>query len=168
MSGATDARYRVSTGLAQLERTEPKRCVQPNGLGLKLVPGKGKNPIWFQEYIARSTPAVFDGRVFANGRIGENASKREIVTCWNAEDGTKLWEHTFSVLNTTVPFNRVGWGSVTGDPETGYLYALNVDGHLHCFDRDGNIVWDWRLSEDLGRAPATAVEPQHQLLMKTD
>ena len=112
----------------------------------------GENLIWFQEYIARSTPAVFDGRVCANGRTGKDADKREIVTCWNAQDGTKLWEHAFSVLNTTVPFNRVGWGSVTGDPDTGYLYALNIDGHLHCFDRDGNIVWSWRLSEDLGRA----------------
>ena len=112
----------------------------------------GENLIWFQEYVARSTPAVYDGRVCANGRTGEDAGKKEVVTCWNAEDGTKLWEHTFSVLNTTVPFNRVGWGSVTGDPETGYLYALNVDGHLHCFDRDGAIVWSWRLSEDLGRA----------------
>ncbi len=112
----------------------------------------GENLIWFQEYVARSTPAVFDGRVCANGRTGEDADKREIVTCWNAQDGTKLWEHAFSVLNTTVPFNRVGWGSVTGDPDTGYLYALNIDGHLHCFDRDGNIVWSWRLSEDLGRA----------------
>ena len=112
----------------------------------------GENLIWFQEYIARSTPAVFDGRVCANGRTGDDVAKKEIVTCWNAEDGTKLWEHTFSILNTTVPFNRVGWGSVTGDPETGYLYAMNVDGHLHCFDRDGNIVWNWRLAEDLGRA----------------
>ena len=41
---------------------------------------------------------------------------------------------------------------MTGDPETGHLYALNVDGHLHCFDRAGDIVWSWRLSEDLGRA----------------
>ncbi|MDE2904581.1 MAG: PQQ-binding-like beta-propeller repeat protein, partial [Acidobacteriota bacterium] len=112
----------------------------------------GENLIWFQEYIARSTPAVFDGRVCANGRTGDGVEKKEIVTCWNAENGSKLWEHTFSVLNTTVPFNRVGWGSVTGDPETGHLYALNVDGHLHCFDREGEIVWSWRLSEDLGRA----------------
>ena len=112
----------------------------------------GENLIWFQEYIARSTPAVFDGRVCANGRTGDGVEKKEIVTCWNAENGSKLWEHTFSVLNTTVPFNRVGWGSVTGDPETGHLYALNVDGHLHCFDRDGDIVWSWRLAEDLGRA----------------
>ena len=112
----------------------------------------GENLIWFQEYVGRSTPAVFDGRVCANGRTGDGVAKREMVTCWNAEDGTRLWEHAFSVLNTTVPFNRVGWGSVTGDPETGYLYALNVDGHLHCFNRGGDIVWSWRLSEDLGRA----------------
>ena len=112
----------------------------------------GENLIWFQEYIGRSTPAVFDGRICANGRTGEDVTEKEIVTCWNAEDGTKLWEHTFAVVNTTVPFNRVGWGSVTGDPDTGHLYALNVDGHLHCFDRDGEIVWSWRLAEDLGRA----------------
>ena len=112
----------------------------------------GDNLIWFQEYVGRSTPAVFDGRVCANGRTGDGVSKKEIVTCWDAEDGTKLWEHTFSILNTTVPFNRVGWGSVTGDPDTGYLYAMNIDGHLHCFDRDGAIVWSWRLAEDLGRA----------------
>ena len=112
----------------------------------------GENLVWFQPHIARSTPAVFDGRVCANGRTGEDVAKKEIVTCWNADDGTQLWEHTFSVTNTTVPFNRVGWGSVTGDPETGYLYALNVDGHLHAFDRDGAIVWSWRLHEELGRA----------------
>ena len=112
----------------------------------------GENLIWFQEYVARSTPAVFDGRVCANGRTGDGVAKKEIVTCWNAEDGTKLWEHSFSVVNTTVPFNRVGWGNVTGDPDTGYLYALNIDGHLHCFDRDGDVVWSVRLSEDLGRA----------------
>ncbi len=113
---------------------------------------EGENLIWFQPYIGRSTPAVFDGRVCANGRTGEDVDKQEIVTCWNAGDGAKLWEHTFSVFNTTVPFNRVGWGNVTGDPETGYLYAVNVDGHLNCFDRDGSIVWTWRLAEDLGRA----------------
>ena len=112
----------------------------------------GDNLIWFQEYVGRSTPAVFDGRVCANGRTGDGVSKKEIVTCWDAEDGTKLWEHTFNIVNTTVPFNRVGWGNVTGDPETGYLYAMNIDGHLHCFDRDGTIVWSWRLGEDLGRA----------------
>ena len=112
----------------------------------------GGNLIWSDRWIGRSTPTVFDGRVCANGRTGDDVSKREVVACWDAEDGTKLWEHAFSVMNTTVPFARVGWGSVTGDPETGFLFALNVDGHFNVFDRDGNIVWSWRLAEELGRA----------------
>ena len=112
----------------------------------------GENLIWSDAWTGRSTPAVFDSRVCANGRTGDAVSKQEIVACWNAEDGTKLWEHKFSVANTTVPFNRVGWGSVTGDSETGYLYALNIDGHFNVFDRSGDIVWSWRLSEELGRA----------------
>ena len=112
----------------------------------------GENLIWSDDWVGRSTPAVLDGRICANGRTGEGVSKAEIVACWNAENGTRLWTHTFSIANTTVPFNRVGWGSVTGDPETGYLFAVNVDGHLNAFARDGTIVWTWRLAEELGRA----------------
>ena len=112
----------------------------------------GENLIWSDEWVGRSTPAVFDGRVCANGRTGDGVSEKEIVACWQAEDGTKLWEHDFSITNTTVPFNRVGWGSVTGDAETGYLFAMNVDGHFNAYDRAGTIVWSWRLAEELGRA----------------
>ena len=113
---------------------------------------EGENLIWSDAWVGRSTPAVFDGRVCANGRTGGGVDEAEVVACWNAETGAKLWEHTFSLANTTVPFNRVGWGSVTGDPETGYLFAMNVDGHLNTFDRNGKIVWSWRMGEELGRA----------------
>ena len=113
---------------------------------------EGENLIWSAPWVGRSTPAVFDGRVCANGRTGAGVDEREVVACWDAESGAQLWEHTFNVLNTTVPFNRVGWGSVAGDTETGYLYAMNIDGHLNVFDRDGAIVWSWRLAEELGRA----------------
>jgi len=112
----------------------------------------GENLAWSDTWTGRSTPVVFDGRVCANGRTGEGVTEKEIVACWSAEDGTKLWEYSFGIANTTVPFNRVGWGNVTGDPETGYLFAMNIDGYLHAFDRDGTIVWSWRLAENLGRA----------------
>ena len=112
----------------------------------------GENLIWSDAWIGRSTPAVFDGRVCANGRTGNGVTEKEIVACWDAENGTKLWEHSFGIANTTVPFNRVGWGNVTGDSETGFLYAMNIDGHFNVFDRNGNIVWTWRLAENLGRA----------------
>ena len=112
----------------------------------------GENLVWSDSWVGRSTPAVFDGRVCANGRSGNGVDEQEVVACWNAETGAKLWQHHFNVANTTVPFNRVGWGSVAGDPETGYLYAMNIDGHLNAFDRDGTVVWTWRLAEDFGRA----------------
>ena len=112
----------------------------------------GENLIWSDAWVGRSTPAVFDGRVCANGRTGNGVTEKEVVACWNAENGTKLWEHSFGIANPTVPFNRVGWGNVTGDSETGFLYAMNIDGHFNVFDRDGNIVWTWRLAENLGRA----------------
>ncbi len=111
----------------------------------------GEHLIWRHDFTGRSTPAVFDGRACANGRTGDGATKQEIVACWNAESGELLWQRTFNVYNTTVPFNRVGWGSVAGDPETGYLYVTNVDGQLVCFDRDGEIVWTRRTFEELGR-----------------
>lgn len=111
----------------------------------------GENLVWRHDFTGRSTPVVFDGRVCANGRTGEGATKQETVACWSADSGELLWQRKFSVYNTTVPFNRVGWGSVAGDPETGYLYVTNVDGQLECFDRDGETVWTRRTFEELGR-----------------
>ena len=131
----------------------------------------GENLIWSDSWVGRSTPAVFDSRVCANGRTGAGVDEQEVVACWDAETGEKLWQHNFNVLNTTVPFNRVGWGSVTGDPASGYLYAMNIDGHLNTFDREGNIVWSWRLAEDLGRASgyggrtSTPIVDEDQLLL---
>jgi len=113
---------------------------------------EGENLVWSDAWIGRSTPVVFDGRVCANGRTGEGVTEKEVVACWRADDGTKLWEHSFGLANTTVPFNRVGWGNVAGDPVTGYLFAMNIDGNLNAFDRDGTIAWSWRLAENLGRA----------------
>lgn len=109
----------------------------------------GENVVFRIDWTGRSTPAVFDGRVCASGRADE---RYEVVGCWDAKDGRPLWRRRFPVYNTTIPFSRVGWASVSGDPETGYLYAQNGDGHLLCFDRDGRTVWEWRLGEEMGRS----------------
>jgi outer membrane protein assembly factor BamB len=109
----------------------------------------GENMLWRVDWVGRSTPAVFEGRVCASGRADQ---RFETIACWNAKDGAKLWERRFPVYNTTIPFSRVGWASVTGDPETGYLYAQNGDGHLVALDRDGKTVWDRRLGEEMGRS----------------
>ena len=109
----------------------------------------GENLVFRIDWTGRSTPAVFDGRVCASGRAD---GRFEVVACWDARDGRPLWQRRFPVYNTTIPYSRVGWASVTADPETGYLYAQNGDGHLLCFDRAGKTVWEWRLGEEMGRS----------------
>jgi outer membrane protein assembly factor BamB len=111
----------------------------------------GENLIWHAEFIGRSTPIVMNGRVYVIGRVGADLTQQEVVACYDAQNGGKLWEHRFNVFLTTVPFNRVGWTSLAGDPETGNVYASAVGGMFICYNRNGKILW-WRsLTEEFGR-----------------
>ncbi|HSR52634.1 MAG TPA: PQQ-binding-like beta-propeller repeat protein [Acidobacteriota bacterium] len=110
----------------------------------------GENLIWNQPFTGRSTPVVFDGRACANGRIGEGIDRQEMVACYDAETGEQLWEHRFTVFQTTVPWNRVGWPNLAADPDTGYLYVQGVGGTFKCLDRHGDVVWEKSLVEELG------------------
>ena len=104
----------------------------------------GENLIWRDDFTGRSTPVVLQGRVCANGRAGTGLLRQEVVACWDAGTGKRLWERRFDVYNTTVPFTRVGWAAIAGDPETGYVYAQNVDGQVVCLDKTGKTVWERR------------------------
>ncbi len=111
----------------------------------------GENLIWRQDFTGRSTPVALLGRVCANGRVGEGIDRQEMVACFDAETGKRLWEHRFNVYQTTVPWTRVGWANVTGDPETGYIYVQGVGGLFFCLDsQDGRVVWMRNLIEELG------------------
>jgi outer membrane protein assembly factor BamB len=116
----------------------------------------GDNLVWKAELTKedvtpRATPIVFDGRACISARAGAGLLRQEIAACFDAGNGKKLWERRFPVYNTTVPFSRVGWASLAGDPETGYVFAQNVDGQLVALDRAGKTVWQRRLGEELGR-----------------
>jgi len=109
----------------------------------------GEHLLWRQDFTGRSTPVVFDGKVCANGRTGEGILRQEMVACFDAQTGEKLWERRFNVWHSTVPWNRVGWANVTADPATGYLYVQGVGGLFHCLDSDtGETVWWRNLTED--------------------
>ena len=66
----------------------------------------------------------------ALGRDGEGVQRQEVVICWNAENGEELWQWRSTPHNTFVPWQRLGWASLAGDSETGYLYAHTSDGVL--------------------------------------
>ena len=112
---------------------------------------EGENLIWRHDFTGRSTPTAFAGRVCANGRVGEGIARQEMVACYDAGSGAKLWEKRWPVYHTTVPWNRVGWPNPVIDPETGYLYVQGVGGLFFCLDStDGREVWSRPLIEEYG------------------
>jgi outer membrane protein assembly factor BamB len=111
----------------------------------------GENLLWKKDLTARATPVVFDGRVCISGRGGAGPTRHELVACFDAGTGRELWTRRFPLYNTTVPFTRAGWAALGADPETGYVFAQNVDGQLTALDRTGKTVWQHRLGEEYGR-----------------
>ena len=129
----------------------------PNGNGISDETGlisswsqDGTNLLWSAPFTGRSTPIVVGNRVCANGRVGEGIHRQEMVACFDIRDGRKLWEHRFNVHLTTVPWNRVGWANIAGDPESGYVYVQGVGGAFLCLDAAGRVVWSRSLAEDFG------------------
>lgn len=115
--------------------------------------GDGSNVLWRSEAIrGRSTPIVSGGRLYTLMRDQpETELEGEKVVCADAKTGDILWEHRFNVYLSDVPDTRVGWSSVTADPETGRVYAQGVCGYFCCLDGEsGQVVWERSLHEELG------------------
>ena len=112
---------------------------------------EGDNLLWKADFIGRSTPIVLNNRVYVIGRVGLDITEQERVACFDAETGKMLWEHRFNVFHSTIPFNRLGWTSLAGDTETGYIYAHTISGVFACFDKGGKVVWSHSLTEEFGR-----------------
>lgn len=112
---------------------------------------EGENLIWRQDFTGRSTPVVMEGRVYVNGRVGTDIDRQAVVAAFDAENGARLWQRRLPIYLSTVPYNRIGWASMTGDPETGNLYVQLASGAFYCLDRDGATVWQRSFKEEFGR-----------------
>ena len=110
------------------------------------------NLIWKQPYGGRTVPIVMNGRVYVINDSGEGINEQERVMCFDADTGKVIWQHKFNVWLTGIVSDRVGWGNVVGDPETGNVYAHGVQGLLFCFDgKTGQIKWQHSMTEEYGR-----------------
>ena len=118
----------------------------------------GKNVAWTSGIGGRATPVVMNGRVYLGCRTAHSVAKGskellqagEQVVCWDAETGDVLWKDEFPVFNTDIPSSRVGWASLTGDPETGNIYLHSVSGILRCYSADGKRLWERSGVEEFG------------------
>lgn len=111
----------------------------------------GENLLWKVPVGCRSTPLVLNDRVYMISGVGEGEHQQERVVALDLSTGETLWEHRFNAFLTDVVFHRLGWANLAADPETGNIYAHGVQGLMFCFDKDGTILWQHSLTEELGR-----------------
>lgn len=120
---------------------------------ISLKGGPGSNLLWKKEGAAgRGTPIVLRGKIYLLTRDNPGTPlEREKVMCLDAATGETVWENKFNVWSSSVPDTRVGWSSPVGDPETGKIYALGVNGLFQCLDGEtGKADWAVPLHERYG------------------
>jgi len=132
---------------------EQNRISRETGLIDKWDPETGENVLWESEEAAGiSCPIVMNGKVYTQVRYKpDTKEEQEEVICLNADTGKKLWESRWNVYLSDVPAERIGWSSVVGDPDTGRVFSLGVNGYFSCIDgQTGKTVWSRSLCEEFG------------------
>ena len=115
--------------------------------------GEGSNLLWVREDIGGPcTPIVMNGKLYTIQRSEPGTAREgEKVVCLNAATGETIWENRYNVWLSDVPAERVGWSSVVGDPETGYVYALGACDIFTCMNGEtGETIWSRPLHEQFG------------------
>ena len=111
---------------------EQNRVSRETGLIDKWNPETSENVLWMCPQAAGiSSPIVMNGKVYTQVRYKpDTKEEQEEVICIDANTGKVLWENRWNVYLSDVPAERIGWSSVVGDPKTGRIYALGVNGNF--------------------------------------
>jgi len=110
-----------------------------------------KSPLWTAAFPGQSAPVIADGKLYINGYLGEGPDLQEVVSCFDAETGAKLWEHRENDFLSDIIYLRYSNSSPTVDPETGNVFVQGSQGLLMCFSADGKLLWKRSMMEEFGR-----------------
>ncbi len=128
----------------------------PAHLGTSLEKGlpekvDAKAALWIADFPGQSTPVIANGKLYINGFLGEGPDLQEVVTCFDAETGKKLWEHRENDFLSDIIYLRYSLTSPSVDAETGNVYVQGSQGLLMCFTADGKMLWKRSMMEEYGR-----------------
>lgn len=76
-----------------------------------------------------SGPAVANGRIFLTDRLSN--PDRERVLCFDASEGSKIWEHTYPCEYADMEYDN--GRRATPKVHDGLVYTFGTQGHLVCF-----------------------------------
>jgi len=110
----------------------------------------GENLAWHVPYGGRSGPVVFGDHLYLQNTAGAGATEQERLMCFNADTGKLLWEHKYNVFTSDVPPHRIAWASPVVDASTGNLFAISGNGLVMSLSKDGKVLWERSLAEELG------------------
>ncbi len=108
-------------------------------------------PLWTAPLSGQSTPVIADGRLYINGYAGDGQDLQEVVACFDAETGRRIWEHRENDFLSDLIYKRYSTSAPTVDPETGNVYVQGSQGMLMGFAADGRLLWRISMMEDFGR-----------------
>jgi len=75
------------------------RGPRQNGVSLeKNLPDQldAKNPLWVADFPGQSTPVIANGKLYLLGYLGEGPDLQEVLACFDADTGAKLWDQRYS------------------------------------------------------------------------
>ena len=107
--------------------------------------------VWAVGFPGQSTPVLFKGRLYINGYQGDGPDLQEVVSCFDAETGALVWQHSFNDFLSDTIYLRYATSSPSVDAETGNVYVQGTQGLFSCFSSEGKLLWQHSLMEELGR-----------------
>jgi outer membrane protein assembly factor BamB len=176
LAGSTAA---FAADWSQWRGPEQTGVSRERGLPEKWDPETGENVLWTAPAGGMSSPIVMNGKVYTWTRTGEVPSgdggsatmlagpaTQEVLVCLDKTTGKQVWEHRENMTQTDVPFHRLGWGNVVGDPKTGRVYGYGTQGRMLCLDgQTGKLIWSRHMTEEFGvistfggRTPSPAID----------
>jgi len=128
----------------------------PLHLGVSLEKGlpdkvDAKAALWTADFPGQSAPVIANGKLYINGFLGEGPDLQEVIACFDADTGKKLWEHRENDFLSDIIYLRYATSSPSVDGETGNVYVQGTQGLLMCFSADGKLLWKHSLMEEYGR-----------------
>ena len=70
-----------------------------------------KEALWTAEMPGQSTPILANGKVYLMGYLGEGPDLQEAITCFDAETGQQLWQHSYSDFLSDTIYKRYATSS---------------------------------------------------------
>jgi outer membrane protein assembly factor BamB len=125
-----------------------------NGVSLETnLPDKADaaKPLWVVDLASRGTPVINGNKVYLLGYEGEKADLQQVLRCFDADTGKKIWEARFNDFLSDIVYDRYSIGSPVIDADTGNVYVLTAAGEFAAFTADGKELWRHSMMEEYGR-----------------